>query len=281
MAAQHGGQPIAAFYLNLATRPDRRAHMEDGSLPRAGIVAERIDAVHAPPGADDHDVCAAVTASHVLALERIAGLPATTWGLVLEDDVVFMKDFRRHLDQVLASLLGRHGWLMYLDAHHLQGWDFGEGGNCHEDGVLPCGGDCTLASAYLIAPAAARWVLQRRAEEQWLFIESLLLRLQEAHPSRCFVVLPRLALQLWAAPTPPVESRSNIQPATRSQGVGAWFRDVYFKRYAPDLYDWPPAASFVAPAPPGPSGRTPGIGQLRRGQGGGHPARRNGLPPAD
>jgi GR25 family glycosyltransferase involved in LPS biosynthesis len=98
---------LPIYYINLASRADRRAHME-AALAQLGLVGERIDAVSrdrvpaelhtgVPPS------YVASRLSHMSAWRRLAesGAPAA---VVLEDDVVFAPAFSDFIDPAVAAL---------------------------------------------------------------------------------------------------------------------------------------------------------------------------------
>lgn len=98
---------LPIYYINLASRPDRRDHMVDG-LRQLGLVGERIDAVtrdHVPSalhtGVPPSYVASRL--SHMSAWQRLveSGAPAA---IVLEDDVVFARTFVDFVDPAAAAL---------------------------------------------------------------------------------------------------------------------------------------------------------------------------------
>lgn len=92
-------RPDLIAYINLDSRPDRRAHMER-QLSAASAPVERIAATRletAPeshglamaPGLEGHRGAASIWLSHRAALERALARPGDGAFLLLEDDVVF------------------------------------------------------------------------------------------------------------------------------------------------------------------------------------------------
>lgn len=98
---------LPIYYINLASRPDRRDHMEAG-LHGLGLAGERIEAVtrDAVPRDLHTSVPPSYVASrlsHMSAWQRLieSGAPAA---IVLEDDVVFAPSFVDFTDPAIATL---------------------------------------------------------------------------------------------------------------------------------------------------------------------------------
>jgi hypothetical protein len=85
-----------AFYINLASRPDRKQHVES-QMKQLGIPVERFNAVKLPNGA------LGCSMSHLKCLEIAKG---NNWPhlLIVEDDILFLKPelFKRQLSKFLS-----------------------------------------------------------------------------------------------------------------------------------------------------------------------------------
>lgn len=109
---------IPVYYINLASRPDRRQFMEE-QFERLGIVAERVDAVtpaevgeaRMAPHGDPHNPWAmarvevACVMSHERAWRRIVDT-GDAHALFLEDDVVMTEGLKSFLDPAFNANLG-------------------------------------------------------------------------------------------------------------------------------------------------------------------------------
>ena len=86
-----------AFYINLATRPDRKQHVET-QLKMLGITAERFNAIKLPNGA------LGCSMSHLKCLETAK---ANAWShlLIVEDDIKFLNPqlFKSQLNLFLSN----------------------------------------------------------------------------------------------------------------------------------------------------------------------------------
>ena len=108
------GLPI--YYINLASRPDRREHIES-ELAKVGLRATRINAVTpADLSPDDLDrycnksrprylmpAALSCTKSHIKAWHCLIDETRADWALILEDDAVLSTKLPSFLDEFLAS----------------------------------------------------------------------------------------------------------------------------------------------------------------------------------
>lgn len=237
---------LRVYYINLDTRPDRRARME-AITERDGIerVTERFAAVDTtsptvaalldwqddPDGLSDKEYACAL--SHFGVWAKIAALPPGSLGLVLEDDVVFLKSWRVELARLLADELPDDWELLFLDCLPLSGWNFGRRIPAADAGRVQVRLEgpvsaCSFADAYLLTPAAAATLLAYRPEEPLANAETLLLQLQDRGKS--YATMPRLALQLW--------ENSDIQPNTRVAAMAQFYTHEYHKRFPATIYDF-------------------------------------------
>ncbi len=98
---------LPIYYINLAPRTDRRAHMES-ALAQLGLTGERVEAVTRDsvprrPGDGVPPSYVASRLSHMSAWQRLidSGAPAA---IVLEDDVVFAPSFIDFVDPAITAL---------------------------------------------------------------------------------------------------------------------------------------------------------------------------------
>lgn len=238
------GLPARTFWINLDSRPDRRATME-ASLSRHGVRgATRVAAA----GPSDARVlewqaewpqwkaragAAGCAVSHFEVWEAMLRDEACEAALVLEDDVRFLRGWRRQLGAALRTLPA--GWeMLMLDCRALdESWTFSgppwpTDAAAEDEAValLPASA-CVFTDAYVLTREAARWCVAQRAEVPWRDAEGILVSMQER--GRSFTTMPRLALQRW--------DDSNIQPAARVASLHDFYRETYFRKYPEALYD--------------------------------------------
>jgi len=232
--------PIETFYINLDSRPDRRERME------AIISRNQLDKTTRVPACTpkhpqveqwmrDHpengDIIPGWVASahsHAECWSRIAQLEHGSVGLVLEDDVVFHKEWKNTLWEQLSSLAS--GWeLFMLDAWYMDGWDFSVGGTSRKPGVHGIS-RCAFADAYMLTPAAARWLLEQREKLSFWNHETFLLELQTR--GRAYSSTPKLALQIWG------DTLSDVQPSGRVGAFQKFYSETYHKVWPRELYDY-------------------------------------------
>jgi glycosyl transferase family 25 len=123
--------PLPVFYINLAGRSDRRAHIE-GQLARLGLEAVRVDAVpaagpvpaivapHVDPRAGFFlaPPVAACTMSHLLCWTQFLSLAdAPEWALVLEDDAVLSDSLPAFLAAFLSVAGSVPADVVQLEVH--------------------------------------------------------------------------------------------------------------------------------------------------------------------
>ena len=180
----------------------------------------------------------ACSESHARVWDLISALPDGQWGLVLEDDVFFHKEWRSLLDRAVNQLPS--DWdLFMLDCFYLGGWDFTSDGNCGSPGIHEATA-CSFADAYAITPTACKWLLKRRSEAiaqgEWLNNETLLMELQENGKS--FTIIPKLALQHF--------DESDIQNNAITAGMASFYQNPYFLHFPQPLYDYDKPSSIPA-----------------------------------
>ena len=171
----------------------------------------------------------ALTAAHVECWQRIAQLDSGEIGLVLEDGIVFHKQWKHHLWKCLLEC----DWeLFMLDCWYLDGWE------TSQDVPPPCQPTqhqalrCVLAGAYMLTPAAARWLLNRH-NRSWDH-ESDLLDLQAR--GHAYSSMPKLALQLWR--DEPNHVQSATMSTTRECDIAKFYLNTYHHMWPYEFYDY-------------------------------------------
>lgn len=228
------------FWINLDARMDRREDMET-LLARQGVCgATRISAA----GPEDARVrvwqeewpqwkaragAAGCAVSHFECWEHFLRDETCERALILEDDVRFLRGWRRQLGATLQRLPADWEMLMLdcraLDEPWLPGPPWQVDSEDPEVQVQPCAA-CVFTDAYLLTRAAAQWCVAQRAEVPWRDAEGILVSMQER--GRSFTTMPKLALQRW--------DDSNIQPGERVRSLHDFYSGTYFKRYPEALY---------------------------------------------
>eukprot|EP00755_Sulcionema_specki_P038461 Sspe_Gene.110929::Locus_92069_Transcript_1_1_Confidence_1.000_Length_830::g.110929::m.110929 len=229
---------MLVLYINLERREDRRRRLE-GMLEKYGVSATRV--VACTPETPEvkevieehegiHETLLATGFSHARAWQAVvdSGEPC---GLVLEDDVHFHKEWKTMLEKYLGEL--PEGWeLFMLDCIHLNGWDLSTAGITKAEA-------CALADAYVVTAAGAERLLKWHHEHPWKNHETLLIELQSEGNS--YTAMPKLALQLSGLAS--VEhggkaENSDIQETSTVKAWSKWYRQVYFKRFSMEDYDF-------------------------------------------
>ena len=168
----------------------------------------------------------ASAASHEECWRQVSALPSGSYGLILEDDVLFHKHWRTLLPEALRQC---SGWeLFMMDCWHMDGWDFSAGSSARVAGVYPAV-NCAFADSYCLTPAAARWLIDRKATRDLWNHESCLMDIQQRGNS--FTATPKLALQIWG------DTLSDVQPEGRVLSFKKFYEDKYHKHWARELYD--------------------------------------------
>ena len=236
--SKSGLAAMQVFYINLASRPDRRSRMEhlfnvhdiknairvEASTPQTPRVQQWLE--EHPEASNVSAAWVASAASHSACWHQIAALPEGSIGLVLEDDVLFHQCWRTLLPKALDQC---QGWeLFMLDRWHMDGWDFSAGSSLRVAGVYPAV-KCAFADSYCITPVAARWLIDRQTTRDLWNHESVLMDLQQR--GHAFTATPKLALQIWG------ETVSDVQPSGRVLAFKNFYEDVYHKHWGRDLYD--------------------------------------------
>lgn len=237
---------LKVWYINLDGRNDRRSRM-DNLISTHGLttITERFPAIDTEnalvaqlldwqddnSGLSDKEFACAL--SHFGVWEKIAALPEGSYGLVLEDDVVFLKGWLSELADVVQQKLPQDWELFYLDCMPTTGWQFGRkisSGNAgqFESSIQGPVEGCTFADAYVLKPSAARSLLAMRPENPLANAESLLLDLQSR--SKAYTSIPRLALQIW--------DYSDIQTSARVAAMEHFYSNTYHRWYPRDLYEY-------------------------------------------
>ena len=193
--ARHTNNHTYPHLLPITTCPPTRLPQAvDTTSP---TVAALLDWQDDPDGLSDKEYACAL--SHFGVWAKIAALPPGSFGLVLEDDVIFLKSWRVELARLLADELPDDWELLFLDCLPLSGWNFGRRILAADAGRVQVRLEgpvsaCSFADAYLITPAAAATLLAYRPEEPLANAETLLLELQDRGKS--YATMPRLALQV-------------------------------------------------------------------------------------
>ena len=250
---------VLSFYLNLESRSDRRSQME------AMLSARRLRAQRVPAATvrDAEVLCMARAhpgkatgylanlASHTSVWERVAAQEDTSLALIFEDDVLLHRDWWALLHASLCAIakkgtgvgsdsgdtgivrsdMGSSAFdCLLLDGLYITGETSAERGWLGPDteGVHAADG-VAFSSAYALTPAAARWLLDRRAARPGSSTEAYLMQLQEERRAT-WTCLPRLALQRWD------EAVSSVSGSAGCGSMRGWYEKNYFPRWPWALY---------------------------------------------
>lgn len=199
---------IPIFYINLASRPDRRERME-ALLSGLAITASRIEAItpetlpsemvaacaRAPERRRLWPVELACLASHRVALQAIVDTGARV-GVVLEDDVRISRDFKR----VVRAVAGRGDFDVvrietFADRYRMRTPAIPLTDGYALYGVAQFDGG---AGGYMITAGAARRCLDQEIDatcpaDDWFF------NMQRAKPRgwRALQLVPAIVIQYW------------------------------------------------------------------------------------
>ena len=166
-------------------------------------------------------------ACHVECWRGIAGLAHGQAGLVLAGGgggVAFHRQWRALLWEHLGGLAS--GWeLFLLDAWGADGgWGGGSaGGAAAEAGVHSSPARCARADAYMLTPAAARWLLEQQRGRLGLRSHVCCLAELQAR-GRAFASTPKLALRVCGSASSDERARG--------------FSEAYHEQWPREFYDY-------------------------------------------
>ena len=249
----------AAYFINMDSMPHRRRRMEQllslhhlkarrvrATTPHDAAFAQLLEEIEWEPAiAERHaaNVAPPLRAnmlSHAAVwqqvIEREASEPIA---LVLEDDVMLLKAWRPTVARLLAALPTE--WdVLFLDSLPVESeWDFSNGCGVASAVPIRCEPPVLFLDAYLITPAAARWLLARHRQYPSAGGEDLMCDLQKR--GRCFHTHPfKVCVQTW--------HESGISGAGFAATMGDLFA-TYFRHVPKSLYDDPPLEPAQPPTP--------------------------------
>ena len=255
---------MTTYYINMDTMPHRRKRMEQ-LLSNHNLTSRRIRAT------TPHDDAFAALTEQIKWRPQIAERHATKvspplranmlshaaiWkqivernepiSLVLEDDVMLLKDWHAELSRLLAAMPS--DWdVFYLDSFPVESeWLFPFDCGFQPPTLLKATPPVLFLDAYLITPKAAKWLLHRHSQYPTAGGEDLMSDLQRN--GKCFYTHPKkLCVQTW--------HESGISGAGFASSMAALF-ETYFHHIPKELYDDPPLeppdleAIDISPPPP-------------------------------
>ena len=202
-------------------------------------------------------------ASHAEVWELIAADPdENAMTLIMEDDVVLHTQWKSLLQAALSSIYSNGRGpsssdscsagvrangrateaesvderqppqldCLLLDGLYVTGEISAEYGWLGPPSEGPHRAECVaFSSAYMLTPAAARWLVSRRSERPGSSTEAYLMQLQEERGAS-WTHLPRLALQRWD------ELASSVAGSGGASNMRKWYEDNYFVRFPWTLY---------------------------------------------